>query len=224
MLKSLIAVSNNLYDGIYDDMGENFVFIKDKDKLNVGYLEQISPEYIFFPHWSYIIPPEIYENFNCVIFHMTDLPFGRGGSPLQNLISRGIYQTKISALKCCKEIDAGDIYLKNDFDISSGSAECLYHEAGYVVKEMIKKIITEKPRAVAQTGEVVTFSRRKPEESCLQGRDSARQIYDYIRMLDAPGYPKAFIDSGKIRYEFYSAEINDNEVVAKVIIRDNNND
>ncbi len=49
-------------------------------------------------------------NFNCVVFHMTDLPFGRGGSPLQNLISRGIYKTKISAIKVVKEIDAGPIY------------------------------------------------------------------------------------------------------------------
>ena len=31
---------------------------------------------------------EIHENYKCIIFHMTDLPFGRGGSPLQNLISR----------------------------------------------------------------------------------------------------------------------------------------
>ncbi len=26
--------------------------------------------------------------FECVCFHMTDVPYGRGGSPLQNLIIR----------------------------------------------------------------------------------------------------------------------------------------
>ena len=43
---------------------------------------------------------------------MTDLPYGRGGSPLQNLIVRGHKHTMISAIKCVKELDAGPIYLK----------------------------------------------------------------------------------------------------------------
>jgi len=62
-------------------------------------VEEIQPQYIFFPHWSWIIPKRIYEAYECVVFHMTDLPFGRGGSPLQNLISRGIHQTRISAIR-----------------------------------------------------------------------------------------------------------------------------
>ena len=40
---------------------------------------------------------------------MTDLPYGRGGSPLQNLIVRGHKETKISAIKVVKELDAGPV-------------------------------------------------------------------------------------------------------------------
>jgi methionyl-tRNA formyltransferase len=61
---------------------------------------------------------------------MTDLPFGRGGSSMQNLISRGICQTKLSAIQCVEEIDAGDIYLKKDFSLKEGSAKELYLKAG----------------------------------------------------------------------------------------------
>lgn len=43
---------------------------------------------------------------------MTDLPYGRGGSPLQNLIVRNHYKTKISEIRVKKEIDSGPIYLK----------------------------------------------------------------------------------------------------------------
>ena len=42
---------------------------------------------------------------------MTDLPFGRGGSPLQNLIVRGYKETMLSAIKCVGEVDAGPIYI-----------------------------------------------------------------------------------------------------------------
>jgi len=38
---------------------------------------------------------------------MTDLSYGRGGSPLQNLIVRGYKDTMISALWIEKELDSG---------------------------------------------------------------------------------------------------------------------
>jgi len=64
----------------------NTTIITNKDELTFEKVKLINPEYILFPHWSWIIPKEIFENFTCVVFHMTDLPFGRGGSPLQNLL------------------------------------------------------------------------------------------------------------------------------------------
>lgn len=64
--------------------------IVSKEKLTYDFLSQIQPQYIFFPHWSWRIPPEIYNAFRCIVFHMTDLPFGRGGNPLQDLIASGI--------------------------------------------------------------------------------------------------------------------------------------
>ena len=55
-----------------------------KDELTYDNVCDFNPDYIFFPHWSYYIPEEITNQWECVVFHMTDLPYGRGGSPLQN--------------------------------------------------------------------------------------------------------------------------------------------
>ncbi len=88
-----------------------FVFTNKKE-LNYKSIKRINPKYIFFTHWSWLIPKNIYEDFECIVFHMTDLPYGRGGSPLQNLILKKVYNTKISALRVEKELDAGEIYLK----------------------------------------------------------------------------------------------------------------
>lgn len=216
---NIIAISNNLYDktDIYNK--RDTIYIKDKTLLTYDYLKEINPEYVFFPHWSYIIPKKIYENFNCIIFHMTDLPFGRGGSPLQNLLSRGIYNTKISAIKCCEILDGGDVYLKKDFDISFGSAEEIYRKAGYIVSQMIDEIIEKKPLPQKQLGEVVKFHRRTLEESDISDITDLQKIYDYIRMLDAPGYPKAFIKNKNIKYEFTKAIIKGNKIDAKVEIK-----
>lgn len=222
MQKNIIAISNDLYTDIFND--ENFLLINNNNELTYEKLQEINPEYIFFPHWSYVIPANIYENFNCIIFHMTDLPFGRGGSPLQNLIARSIYSTKISAIKCVQELDAGDVYLKKDFDISCGSAKELYIEAGYIIKKMINEIILTKPKPQKQIGTVIEFKRRKPKDSNIEELKNTVEIFDYIRMLDAPGYPKAFLNTINFKFEFTDAVLEGDDVVAKVIIKGRNND
>jgi len=113
---------------LYKDKYEVSIFTEKKE-LNKEIIYNINPKWIFFPHWSWIIPPEIYKKYTCVVFHITDLPFGRGGSPLQNLISKKIYKTKISALKVTENLDAGPIYLKENFYIGLGNAEEIFIQA-----------------------------------------------------------------------------------------------
>jgi len=51
--------------------------------------------------------------------------FRKGGSPLQNLIERGIKKTKISAIKVDGGIDTGDIFFKRDLDLYGTAEEIL---------------------------------------------------------------------------------------------------
>lgn len=193
-----------------------FKLINEKGDLSVSFLEAYKPKYIFFPHWSWIIPEDIYNNYNCIVFHSTDLPFGRGGSPLQNLIVRGIYDTKISAIKVCSGIDTGPVYFKESVDISEGSADEIFRSISDVVfNKMIPRFLEGNLIPVEQSGEVVSFKRRKPEQSEMPNGMSQRQIYDYIRMLDGEGYPAAFrkYDNGKVFYT--NARFEDGVVIAK---------
>ncbi|WP_081910363.1 hypothetical protein [Thermopetrobacter sp. TC1] len=178
--------------------------------------------FAFFPHWSYIVPDHIINKIECVCFHMTDLPFGRGGSPLQNLILRGHKKTKISALRMVKELDAGPIYLKKELDLS-GSAFEIYKRATSISIDMMKYIISKEPDPIPQKGTPTFFKRRKPEQSILPKMGELENMYDYIRMLDAPGYPHAFLEYGEFQFEFTDAEISDNEIIAKAIIRKKKN-
>ena len=98
--------------------GREYEVITEPAELTLERIKSINPRYIFFPHWSWKIPQEIYENWECVVFHMTDLPFGRGGSPLQNLILKGVTRTKICALKVIEAFDAGPIYLRRNLSLA----------------------------------------------------------------------------------------------------------
>lgn len=185
------------------------VLITDKRELTAEWLRQIDPRYIFFPHWSWMIPAEVYQHYTCIVFHMTDLPFGRGGSPLQNLIARKIYDTKISAIAVEGEVDAGKIYMKEDFSVASGSAQEILERASEIIfTRMIPFLLERQITPQAQSGPVVHFSRRKPHESDLLQAPHARldDLYDFIRMLDGEGYPPAFLRLGRLQITLHDVQ------------------
>ena len=192
--------------------GLDINFISSKDKLTVGVLKAIDPSYVFFLHWSYLIPQEVFSQFKCIVFHMTDLPYGRGGSPLQNLIVRGHKSTKLSAIKVEDGIDTGDVYLKKDLSLN-GSASEIFKRTGELMKEMITEIVDQNPIPKKQDGEVVLFKRRKPEEGNIQHLQSIESVFDYIRMLDATGYPHAFLETDHFRIEFTNANLEPQDII-----------
>jgi methionyl-tRNA formyltransferase len=189
-----------------------------REDLNLEKLRSLQPRYVFFPHWSWRVPTPILEEFSCVCFHETDLPYGRGGSPLQNLIVRGHKSTMLTALRMVDEVDAGPIYLKRPLSLEGSAAE-IYGRAADLVYDMIREIIADEPTPVPQKGQVTMFSRRTPEQSVVPQTGSAEALYDFIRMLDAPTYPKAFIDWGQWRLEFDQARMSGDSVEAHVAIR-----
>jgi methionyl-tRNA formyltransferase len=197
--------------------------IRDRQELTLENLYPLQPEFIFFPHWSWLIPDYILKEFECLIFHMTDLPYGRGGSPLQNLIVRGHKETVLSAIRCTNDIDAGPIYLKEILSLS-GTAEEILIRASEVTERMIVEIVENRPVPVPQQGEVIEFKRRCPEDSDLANLMEPKQIYDYIRMLDGNGYPRALIRTPHFHFEFSEANFNEGSIEAKVRIRRISND
>ena len=217
VIASSRSFGKKLIAEIQSRLNEEVIFFNDRKSLTIENLNSIKPQYVFFPHWSYIIPKEIHENFQCVIFHMTDLPFGRGGSPLQNLIVRGIYETQLSAIRCVSTLDGGDIYLKRPLSLW-GSAEEIFLRAAEMIKEMIIEIVRQKPEPIPQQGDAVIFKRRTPSQSNIGELNKLNQIFDYIRMLDAEGYPAAFLETEYLRLEFSRATMKEKHILADVKI------
>ncbi len=174
--------------------------------------------YLFFLHWNWKVPQKIFEKHECICFHMTDLPYGRGGSPLQNLILKRKKDTILSAFKMTKEIDGGPIYFKKRM-LLNGRAENIYKRADKLSWKIIHWIIQNKPIPKPQKGKVIHFNRRKPKQSLMPKKAKLSEIYDFIRMLDAPTYPSSFIHHGDFTIEFSHSKLNDNFVEARVMIK-----
>lgn len=199
--------------------------ITQKEEFTYDNMCNFKPDYIFLPHWSYYIPDKITSEWECVVFHMTDLPYGRGGSPLQNLIVRGHRETKVSAIRVTAAFDEGPVYMKRPLSLDGSATEIFERCADVVFNEMLPCFLEEapggRPQASPQVGEPVIFKRRKPEESEITPDMDIDKIYDYIRMLDAEGYPRAFIDYGGYRLCFEAASLDEagNTLAARVVFR-----
>lgn len=204
------------YEGVHD-----IVIYTQKDEFTIENVRCVNPDYILLPHWSYFIPSEITDNWECVVFHMTDLPYGRGGSPLQNLIVRGHKETKISAIQVTEKLDGGPVYIKRPLSLEGSAQEIFVRCADIIFQEMIPVLLTEKVVPKPQEGEPVIFKRRKPEDGEITSDMELDKIYDYIRMLDAEGYPRAYIDFGDYRLEFAKAELSSDgqELSASVVFK-----
>lgn len=196
----------------------SWYFISKPEELNEKNIKKIKPEYIFFLHWSWKVPENIIKNYECACFHMTDVPYGRGGSPLQNLIIRGHRKTKLTALKMTEDFDAGPVYLKEEMPLEGGAEE-IYKRSSGLAADMILKMIKEKIIPRPQKGKAVIFKRRKPEESEIPRCKNLQEIFDFIRMLDVEGYPKAFIKYKGFILEFSRPAFYQNGILADVKIK-----
>ncbi len=138
---------------------------------------------------------------------------------MQNLILRGHKETKISALRCVKEMDAGPIYFKRPICLQGAASEIFLRAAG-IVEEMILEIVDNEPDPKPQKGEPVVFERRKPVESDLAQANigNLNDFFDFIRMLDAEGYPKAFLGVHDHRIELSRVQMEQDKLVGTFVI------
>jgi methionyl-tRNA formyltransferase len=122
----------------------------------------------------------------------------------------------LTALRMVHELDAGPVYAKRPLSLY-GSAEEIYIRAGRLSCEIIADMVREGPVPVAQSGEAVVFKRRRPEQSAIPGDLSdLGALHDFIRMLDAEGYPQAFIEHGGFRLQFNRAALYGGHLLADV--------
>jgi len=84
---------------------------------------------------------------------MTDLPYGRGSSPLQNLILNGHHETKISAIKGEDGIDTRGVYIKKALNLE-GSANEIFTKASFIIEDMIKEILINNLNPLIQLGKL----------------------------------------------------------------------
>lgn len=217
-MRIVICSSKNWFELDPSTSNAHFVkYFKSDAELSIEALVEFNPDYVFFTHWNWIVKNEIHKNFNCIVFHTAPLPYGRGGSPIQNLILEGFDKAPVCAIKMTRELDSGPIYASSLISLA-GTLKDIFSRINVAINELINEIIENNPAAVPQCGEPHVFKRLTTEDNKIPVGLELEEIYDRIRMVDHDEYPNAFITYDNIKIEFSGAKIvNETLEVACVI-------
>jgi methionyl-tRNA formyltransferase len=107
-------------------------------------------------------------------------------------------------------------YLKRE-----GAEHALWiNPARGVIEALIATIVRDEPKPQPQQGEPVIFRRRRPAESDLAQAPihDLNDFFDFIRMRDAEGYPRAFLDLHGPRMEFSRVQLEQDRLVGTFVL------
>jgi len=187
------------------------------NKFSIDDLRRIKPDWVFFFHWSEIVPEFIFSEFRCVVIHTGNLPDDRGGSPIQNQILKGTVSTRVNLIEMKSEVDSGGIYTNKPITLQ-GSLRDIWFTIARVASELIIECVQKKLSPIPQSGNSKSYKRRKDNELIFEDSKDISYIYDQIRMLDAEDYPNPYIQIGRYVLEFSRAKINNGEIISDVRI------
>ena len=151
-----------------------------------------------------IIPQNIIELFDggIVNVHPSLLPKYRGPSPIESTIFNGDKKTGVSIMSLSKEMDAGDVYIQEEFPLKGNETSSeLYNTCGKIGAEMLinhlPAIMSAKMTANPQNESEATYCQllKKSDAILNPETQTAEQAERQIRAFEI--FPKSKIQIGE---------------------------
>jgi methionyl-tRNA formyltransferase len=137
-----------------------------------------------------------------IVIHASDLPQGRGWSPMTWHILEGKNTITLSLFEAVDKVDAGVIYLKESVGFRGDELLPELQEIlSQKIIEMAKKFVLnfDKIQGKEQTGTPTYYAKRTPIDSELDIHKTIDEQFNLLRVCDNEQYPAFFIKNG-IKY------------------------
>lgn len=173
-------------------------------------------DFIFLFRWPHIIGREQAASTRAkiVVFHTSELPHGRGGSPLQNQILEGRVISRVNAIELAESVDAGRIYASQDITLQ-GTADDIWEAIAHAASRLAMQVLAG-AEPVDQVGEAHRYKRRR--DNHLPVLERLDDVHRFIQMLDGEGYPGAHLDCGNLRITFSRSAHRDGRILCDATI------
>lgn len=163
-----------------------------------------SGKFLFLISCQHLIPTKIREKYQyTLVIHASDLPKGRGMSPLAWQLLEGKTKIKVSLLEAEDPFDTGRIYKKNTLKFTGTETfeeinQKLFSCELELMEWAINNCDIRTPKK--QVGTPTYYTRRSPQDSRIYPEKTIAEQFDAIRIADPERYP-AFFDFRGQRYK-----------------------
>jgi UDP-2,4-diacetamido-2,4,6-trideoxy-beta-L-altropyranose hydrolase len=144
----------------------------------------------------------LHANKSNLVVHESDLPQGRGWSPLSWQILEGKNSIAVTLMEASPKVDAGRIYFQNRIEFVGTElvGELRAAQAAATI-ELCRKFVANYPGVLQQgreqTGESTYYKRRRPDDSRVDVEKSIAEQFNLLRVVDNERYPAFFEIKGR---------------------------
>jgi len=143
-----------------------------------------------------ILPAELLaRNRHTFVVHESDLPKGRGWSPVSWQVLEGKNKIPIVLFEATDQLDAGPVYLKDYIELDGTEllAE-IKHKQGLKTQQLVIKLVELWPdiKPVPQSGQPTYYRRRTRQDDRLDVNKTIAEQFDHLRIVHNEKYPAWF--------------------------------
>jgi methionyl-tRNA formyltransferase len=135
-----------------------------------------------------------------LVVHESDLPRGKGWSPVSWQVLEGKNKMAISLFEATKSVDDGPIYHQIMLELEGHELwPEIKHKQGMITQQLIIKFVQDYPNNTAkpQAGDSTYYQRRTPKDSELDIYKSIADQFNLLRICDNERYPAFFMKDGQ---------------------------
>ena len=166
-----------------------------KIKIHYNFKKIKNYDYVFVLGYTKILPKSFIErNKLGMVIHESNLPEGKGFSPLQWQILQNKNIIKINLIKLESKVDSGDIILTDDLKLNGSELyDEIRNKQAEVTFRLIDKFLKQKINCYKkQKGNETFFKKRSPADSKIDIKQSLKKSFNLLRVCNNKKWPAFF--------------------------------
>ena len=185
---------NSTVDDLVTDWSEQVHQVSWHHELN----DVQDGDFLFCLSFGQLVPASMRSKFqHTLVVHESDLPQGKGWSPLTWQILEGRNQIPVTLFEAAEDVDSGPIYAQRwlEFEghelideLREGQAKATFDLCRWFVDEYPNS----SSEGIEQQGKESFYARRRPLDSELDPNKSIAEQFDLLRIVDNERYPAFF--------------------------------
>lgn len=155
-------------------------------------------DFCFCLSFGQLLPKEVRARFrHTLVVHESDLPHGKGWSPLTWQILEGKSRIPVTLFEAADLVDSGCIYAQSWIELEGHElVEELRAAQSAATRTLCRWFVENYPNSIAlsreQTGKESRYPRRKPADSALDPEKTIAEQFNLLRVVDNQRYPAFF--------------------------------